>query len=224
VTSAPTPPLAMIFDMDGVIVDSNPAHREAWARFNLQYGLETTEAMHLRMYGRRNDQIVRDYFGDALSDEEVASRGRAKEALYREMIADRIESMLVPGLRTFLDRYAAIPKAVASNAEPENIDFLLDKAGLRPYFRAVVDGHQVSNPKPHPDVYLLAASKLGVSPARCVVFEDSPSGALAGAAAGMTVIGIRTTYVNLPDVVLSVDNFISGDLNDWVQEQFRLAS
>jgi len=140
------------------------------------------------------------------------------------MIADRIESMLVPGLRAFLDRYAAIPKAVASNAEPENIDFLLDKAGLRPYFRAVVDGHQVSNPKPHPDVYLLAASKLGVSPARCVVFEDSPSGALAGAAAGMTVIGIRTTYVNLPDVVLSVDNFISGDLNDWVQEQFRLAS
>jgi len=214
----------MIFDMDGVIVDSNPAHREAWARFNLQYGLETTEAMHLRMYGRRNDQIVRDYFGDALSDEEVAARGRAKEALYREMIADRIESMLVPGLRAFLDRYAAIPKAVASNAEPENIDFLLDKAGLRPYFRAVVDGHQVSNPKPHPDVYLLAASKLGVSPARCVVFEDSPSGALAGAAAGMTVIGIRTTYVNLPDVVLSVDNFISGDLNDWVQEQFRLAS
>jgi len=224
VTSAPTPPLAMIFDMDGVIVDSNPAHREAWARFNLQYGLETTEAMHLRMYGRRNDQIVRDYFGDALSDQEVAARGRAKEALYREMIADRIESMLVPGLRVFLDRYAEIPKAVASNAEPENIDFLLDKAGLRPYFRAVVDGHQVSNPKPHPDVYLLAASKLGVSPARCVVFEDSPSGALAGAAAGMTVIGIRTTYVNLPDVVLSVDNFISGDLNDWVQEQFRLAS
>jgi beta-phosphoglucomutase len=224
VTSSPTPHLAMIFDMDGVIVDSNPAHREAWARFNLQYGLETTEAMHLRMYGRRNDQIVRDYFGEALSDEEVAARGRAKEALYREMIADRIESMLVPGLRAFLDRYAAIPKAVASNAEPENIDFLLDKAGLRPYFRAVVDGHQVSNPKPHPDVYLLAASKLGVSPARCVVFEDSPSGALAGAAAGMTVIGIRTTYVNLPDVVLSVDNFISGDLNDWVQEQFRLAS
>ena len=218
------PPLAMIFDMDGVIVDSNPAHREAWAAFNLQYGLETTEEMHLRMYGRRNDQIVRDYFGDALSDEEVAARGRAKEALYREMIADRIEGMLVPGVRAFLDRYPGIPKAVASNAEPENVDFLLDKAGLRPYFRAVVDGHQVSNPKPHPDVYLLAASKLGVSPARCVVFEDSPSGALAGTAAGMTVIGIRTTYVNLPDVVLSVDNFISGDLIEWVQAQFRLAS
>jgi beta-phosphoglucomutase family hydrolase len=216
--------LALIFDMDGVIVDSNPAHREAWARFNLQFGLETTDAMHERMYGRRNDQIVRDYFGDSLSDEEVAARGRAKEALYREMIADRIEDMLVPGLREFLDRYRGIPMAVASNAEPENVDFLLDRAGLRPYFQAVVDGHQVRNPKPHPDVYLLASELLGVPPSQCIVFEDSPSGAMAGAAAGMRVIGLRTTYVNLPAVVLTIDNFLSGDLDEWLQAQVRLAS
>src|SRR5215471_6645586 len=121
---------ALIFDMDGVIIDSNPAHREAWAAFNRRYGLETTEEMHLRMYGRRNDQIVRDYFGDHLSDDEVAARGSAKEAMYREMIADRLEEMLVPGLRSFLDRYRDLPMAVASNAEPENVDFLLDRAGL----------------------------------------------------------------------------------------------
>jgi beta-phosphoglucomutase family hydrolase len=217
-------PLALIFDMDGVIVDSNPAHREAWARFNLQYGLHTTEEMYSRMYGRRNDQIVRDYFGADLSDGEVAARGRAKEALYREMIADRIEEMLVPGLRPFLERYSDLPMAVGSNAEPENINFLLDRAGLRPYFQAVVDGHQVSNPKPHPDVYLLTAHLLGIPPANCIVFEDSPSGVIAGASAGMKVIGLRTTYVNLPNVVMSVDNFISGDLNEWVQAQLRLAS
>jgi beta-phosphoglucomutase-like phosphatase (HAD superfamily) len=114
--------------------------------------------------------------------------------------------------------------AVASNAEPENINLLLDQSGLRHYFREVLDGHQVSNPKPHPDVYLLAARLLGVSPANCIVFEDSPSGTLAGAAAGMRVIGIRTTYVNLPGVVLTVDNFRSGELNEWVQAQFRLTS
>jgi beta-phosphoglucomutase family hydrolase len=216
--------VAFIFDMDGVIVDSNPVHRLAWERFNRQYGLEMTEEMHLRMYGRRNDQIVRDYFGDHLSDEEVVARGRAKEAMYREMIADRLEEMLVPGLRSFLDRYRDLPMAVASNAEPENVDFLLDRAGLRPYFRAVVDGHQVSNPKPHPDVYLLAAQLLGVDPASCIVFEDSPSGAIAGASAGMKVIGLRTTYVNLPEVILTVDNFMSGELIEWVQAQFRLAS
>ena len=82
--------IALIFDMDGVIVDSNPMHREAWEVFNRRYGLETTQEMHERMYGKRNDEIVRDFFGDTLSEEEVAARGYAKEALYREMVAGRM--------------------------------------------------------------------------------------------------------------------------------------
>src|ERR1044071_6540176 len=98
------PGLALIFDMDGVIVDSNPAHKEAWEAFNLRYGLRTTEDMHQRMYGRRNDQIVRDFFGESLPEEEVVARGAAKEQLYREMIAGRVEEMLVPGIREFLSQ------------------------------------------------------------------------------------------------------------------------
>jgi beta-phosphoglucomutase len=215
--------LALIFDMDGVIVNSNPMHTEAWSRFNRRYGIETTDAMIQRMYGRRNDEIVRDYFGGHLSDEEVASRGRAKEALYRQMIAERMEDLLVPGVREFIERHRDLPMAVASNAEPDNVNFVLDRAGLRPYFRAVVDGHQVRNPKPHPDIYLLAARLLDVAPERCIVFEDSPSGAAAGSAAGMQVISLSTTYVNLPNVVLTVDNFFSVDLESWVRRQLRLA-
>ena len=88
----------MIFDMDGVMVDSNPLHREAWAAFNLRYGLTTTPEMHERMYGRRNDEIVRDFFGDSLAAAEVQARGHAKEALYREMMAERIEEMIVTAL------------------------------------------------------------------------------------------------------------------------------
>jgi beta-phosphoglucomutase family hydrolase len=218
----PVPVEALIFDMDGVIVDSNPLHREAWARFNLRYGIETTEAMHLRMYGKRNDEIVRDYFGDSLSDADVAARGREKEALYREMIGERIEEMLVPGLRSFLERYQNVPMAVSTNAEPENVDLVLDRTKLRAYFRVVVDGHQVRNPKPHPDVYLLAAKRLGVAPERCAVFEDSHSGVAAARAAGMTVIGVCTTFDNLPEVVLSIDNFKSKDLESWLDSHARL--
>ena len=155
------------------------------------------------MYGRRNDQIVRDFFGEQLSENEVAARGFAKEALYREMIAGRIESMLVPGLRDFLDRHRDTPKAVASNAEPANVDFLLDRAGLRPYFRVVVDGHQVTRPKPYPDIFLRAAGLLGVPPAECLVFEDSHSGVEAAQAAGMKIIGLRTTEANLPGAGLN---------------------
>ena len=212
---------AFLFDMDGVIADSNPYHRLAWEAFNRRYGLETTEAMHQRMYGRRNDQIVRDFFGAGLTAEEVTARGAAKETLYREMIADRVESMLVPGLREFLERYRDTPKAVATNAEPPNVDFLLQQAGLRPYFQVVLNGHQVTHPKPHPEIYLLAAELLQTEPAACIVFEDSHSGVEAGRAAGTRVIGVSTTYGNLSGTVLTIDNFNSTDLQEWLAAENR---
>ena len=213
--------IALIFGMDGVIIDSNPLHRQAWAAFNRRYGLETTEAMQRRMYGKRNDQIVRDYFGDGISPEEVDARGRAKERLYREMLTGRTEEMLVPGLRAFLERYRDLPMGVGSNAEPENIALVLDEAGLRRYFRAVVDGHQVRHPKPHPEVYLRVAELLETDPAECIVFEDSHSGAAAAVAAGMRVIGISTTDDNLSGTSITIDNFRSGELDSWLQTQVR---
>jgi beta-phosphoglucomutase len=211
--------IALIFDMDGVIVDSNAVHRESWVAFNRRYGLETTEEMHQFMYGKRNDQIVRGFYGDGITAKEVGARGRAKERLYREMIAGRTEEMLVPGLRAFLERHRDLPMGVGSNAEPENVAFVLDEAGLRPYFRAVVDGHQVHHPKPHPEVYLRVAELLETEPANCVVFEDSHSGAAAALAAGMRVIGLCTTFANLPGAVFTIDNFLNGDLELWLQAQ-----
>src|SRR4051794_40514953 len=109
---------AFIFDMDGVIVDSNPLHRLAWEAYNRRHGIETTEEMQQRMYGRRNDQIVRDFFGDQLPEEDVIAHGAAKEALYREMLLPRIRESLVPGVGTFMERHRSVPKAVATNAEP----------------------------------------------------------------------------------------------------------
>jgi HAD superfamily hydrolase (TIGR01509 family) len=204
-----------------VIIDSNPLHRQAWAAFNRRYGLETTEAMQRRMYGKRNDQIVRDYFGEGISLAEVDARGRAKERLYREMLTGRTEEMLVPGLRAFLERYRDLPMGVGSNAEPQNIALVLDETGLRRYFRAVVDGHQVRRPKPDPEVYLRVAELLETDPAECIVFEDSHSGAAAAVAAGMRVIGITTTDDNLSGTAITIDNFRSGDLDLWLQAQIR---
>lgn len=215
------PGLALIFDMDGVLVDSNPIHREAWALFNRRFSVETTAAMSERMYGKRNDEIIRDFFGEGLPPEEVFQRGADKEALYREMIAGRAGAMLVPGVRDFLERYRGVPMAVASNAEPANVDAVLDQAGLRPYFRAVVNGHQVSKPKPDPEIYLRAAGILGVTPVNCIAFEDSHSGIGAAKAAGMRVIGVRTTYVNLPETTMNIDNFHNGELYPWLAAQTR---
>jgi beta-phosphoglucomutase family hydrolase len=207
---------AFIFDMDGVIVDSNPLHRIAWEEYNRLHGVTTTEEMQRFMYGKRNDEIVRYFLGEELSDKEVFDHGAAKEALYREMLKPRMDQALVPGVQRFLEHQKRIPMAVATNAEPANVDFVLGEAGLRPYFRIIVDGHQVKNPKPHPEVYLTAADRLGVPPEFCVVFEDSYAGVQAGLAAGMRVVGISTTHDDLPGVALSIRDFNDPALEQWL--------
>jgi len=206
----------MIFDMDGVIIDSNPVHRIAWAEYTRRHGVEMTEAMQQRMYGKRNDEIIRDFFGHQLSDDEVFAHGANKEALYREMMKLRAEESLVPGLRDFLARHRYLKFGLATNAEPPNVDFVLDTTGLRPLFPVVVNGHEVTHPKPHPEIYLRVAELLRVPAAECVVFEDSYTGVEAGVAAGMRVVGITTTHHDLPGVSLSVADFRDPALESWL--------
>jgi HAD superfamily hydrolase (TIGR01509 family) len=211
--------LALIFDMDGVLIDSNPAHREVWVAYNRLHGIDTTEAMLQRMYGRRNDEIVRDFFGTDLSSEEVARHGAAKERLYRETIAGRVEQMLVPGLQAFLREYQGAHMAVATNAEPENLELVLDQGRIRPYFQVVLDGHQVRKPKPDPAIYRLAAQRLRVAERNCIVFEDSTSGVQAAGAAEMRIVGVLTTEDNLSSVDICANNFLSDDLRAWLAAQ-----
>jgi beta-phosphoglucomutase len=211
--------LAVIFDMDGVMVNSNPVHRDAWVAFNRRYGIETTEAMLEGMYGRRNDEIIQAFFGSHLEGAEVHARSAAKEELFREMIGGALADHLVPGIAAFLERHADVPMAVASNAEAANLELVLQATGWRRFFRAVVDGHQVSRPKPHPDIYLLAAARLSAEPRNCVVFEDSFSGIAAARAAGMRVVGVRTTHPELPGVDLAIDDFHSAALEPWIRAQ-----
>lgn len=208
---------ALIFDMDGVIVDSNPTHRQAWIEFNRLHGIETSDGMLARMYGKRNDEIVRDFFGAHLNDREVFDRGAAKEALYRQMIGPNLMLSMVPGIREFLEEHQNLATAVATNAEAANADFILDRMGMRSLFRVVVDGHQVTHAKPHPEIYLRAAELLGVAPQNCVVFEDSYAGVAAGKAAGMPVIGISTTHQELPGTLFTVADFRDSAIVNWLQ-------
>jgi len=208
---------ALIFDMDGVIIDSNPTHRQAWIEFNRRHGIETTDSMLARMYGKRNDEIVRDFFGAHLNDREVFDRGAAKEALYRQMIGPNLTISMVPGIREFLEAHQNLATAVATNAEAANADFVLDRMGMRSLFRVVIDGHQVTNAKPHPEIYLRAAELLGVAPQDCVVFEDSYAGVAAGEAAGMPVIGIGTTHQELPGTIFTAADFRDSAIANWLQ-------
>jgi beta-phosphoglucomutase len=214
--------IALIFDMDGVIVNSNPIHRAAWELYNGRLGIDTTEEMYERMYGKRNDQVIRDYMGEHLSDAEVFEHGAAKERIYRELIGPQIEAVIVRGLREFLMRHRDLPMAVATNAMRENVTFVLQQAGIADFFRVMVDGDQVRNPKPAPDIYLKAAELLSAAPEDCIVFEDSYSGVQAGIAAGMRVIGIRTTHAELAGTALDVDDFLAPELDPFMRDAFLL--
>jgi beta-phosphoglucomutase len=218
------PGMAMVLDMDGVIVDSNPLHVKAWMLYNRRFGIDAGDPLAENMYGRRNDEIVREFFGPELTAEEVAAHGAAKEQLYREMSEPRLAETLVPGVREFLQRHAGQPVGLATNAEPANVDFILDGGGLRAYFQVVVDGHQVQNPKPHPEIYLRAAELLSAAPRNCIVFEDSYSGIAAARAAGARIVGLRTTHHELPGADLAIDDFRGPQLEAWLRAQVPEAS
>lgn len=213
------PGMAIVLDMDGVIVDSNPLHTQAWTSYNRRFGIDVGAALAERMYGRRNDEIVREFFGAGLSAKEVSLHGAGKEELYRQMLEPRLMETLVPGLREFLQRHAGCAVGLATNAEPANVDFILDRGGLRSYFQVVVDGHQVQRPKPHPEIYLRAAELLSAAPQNCIVFEDSYSGVEAAKAAGTRIVGVRTTHPELPGADLQIDDFRGPKLEAWLRAQ-----
>jgi len=113
---------------------------------------------------------------------------------------------------------------LATNAEPANVDFILDRGGLRTYFQVAVDGHQVQHPKPHPEIYLRAAEFLRVAPRNCIVFEDSFSGVEAARAAGARIVGLRTTHQDLPGTDLAIDDFRGVELEAWLRTQVPAAA
>lgn len=213
------PELALLFDLDGVVIDSMPTHTLAWERYLEAHGINPRD-VEARMHGKRNDDLVRDLFGEHLSNEAIFEHGAAKERLFRELMGSTLEAKLVPGIREFLAEASEIvPLAVGTNAEPANVDFILNGAGIRKYFRAVVDGSQVRRAKPAPDVYLRGAELVGVAPADCIVFEDSPVGIQAARAAGMRVVGLLTHATELENVDLAVPDFVHPELESWLSAQ-----
>lgn len=213
------PGLAFLFDLDGVLIDSMPMHTEAWKVYLERLGVPQ-EYIEERMHGKRNSELVRDLIGAELPSDVVFEHGAAKERLFREMILKSdLERFQIPGLTEFLKRHRGTPMAVGSNAEPQNIDFVLDRLPLREFFPITVDGSQVERPKPFPDIYLRAARLLGVKPANCIVFEDSPTGVAAGVAAGMRVVGVETTPTVFHGVSYQVKDFLDTGLDPWLRTQ-----
>ena len=186
---------AVIFDMDGVIADTNPHHHIAWKKYYERHGKTLSDEEFVQhISGKHNNHILAHLFeGRELSKAEGAQLAYEKEALFRELYHDFVQP--VPGLITFLEslKAAGIKMAVATSAPVENLDFVIDALQFRPYFDALLNESLVTRPKPDPEIYLKAMQLLGVEPAESVVFEDSITGINAGKAAGARVVGVATT-------------------------------
>lgn len=188
-------PAAAIFDMDGVLVNSNPFHVRKWVEFLKAHDIPfDPEAVPRQILGMHNDDAFRTYFGSSLTQAQMRRLGAELEAQFRKTF--RSHARPLPGLLKLLDElaHADIPMAVASSAIRANVDFVIDTLKLREFFRVLVSGDDVTAHKPAPDVYELAAGELGVEPSHCAAFEDSLPGIEAARAAGMKCVAIASTF------------------------------
>jgi HAD superfamily hydrolase (TIGR01509 family) len=188
-------PFAFVFDMDGVIVDTNPFHKIALRTFAEQHGYHLDEEGLIRkIYGRTNKEWIPNLFGRSLSPEEVSAYGEEKEKLFRDLYEKEIRE--VSGLTDFLiaARRLQVKMAIGTSAPRSNVDFVLKHTGLEKFFPVILDESHVTHGKPNPEIYINCAAALLLPPARCIVFEDSLSGVAAGRAAGCPVVGVATTH------------------------------
>lgn len=185
---------ALLFDMDGTMIDNMAYHEMAWMQTLNALGVELThEQLHREMYGK-NPEVFRRILGERLTDEEITRYSEEKEARYRAIYRPHLTP--VAGLLELLAYAQQSGKrvALATAANMPNVDFIFDALQLRPHFHALVTADDVKRGKPDPEVFLLAAERVGISPANCLVFEDAPAGAKAAERAGMDCFILTTTH------------------------------
>ena len=213
-------PFAVIFDMDGTLIDNNPYHALAWQEFCRKRGMRLSmDAYQQNISGKPNTKSLAYIFDRELAPEEVKGYANEKEEIYRNLYRSYVKPM--SGLLRFLETLLAegVAVGVATSAIPDNIAFLWQHLPyLQKYFQVVVDSSMVANSKPHPEPFLKVAEYLCVEPQNCLAFEDSSSGLKSARAAGMKVVGITTAMsagemAHLVDT--TIDHYEGLDI-EWV--------
>lgn len=184
----------VIFDLDGVLIDTYRAHYESWRLVAEENGVTFSERDFARTFGRTSREIIRlQWTGLTLSDERIQAIDDRKEELYRDLVAHDFPAM--DGARELIDalRAAGFRLAVGSSAPPENVQLAVSHLGGPRLFDAVVHGRDVRRGKPDPEVFLLGAERMGVAPRACAVIEDAAPGIEAARRAGMASVALVST-------------------------------
>ena len=209
--------LAVLWDMDGVLVDTAEPHYISWRDTLAEIGIEYSREDFRATFGMNNAGGMKHLYGDRLSPELVRELGEKKEVLFRELA--RQETTPMPGVLDWLNQLRAwgVKQAVASSAPWTNINLHIDGMGIREYFAAIISGAGMP-PKPNPDVFLKAAQAVNVPPQHCMVIEDSIAGVCGAKAAGMRCLAVTTT--NPPEDLQSADMILT-DLTELNKETFN---
>jgi beta-phosphoglucomutase len=183
------PIAAVIWDLDGVIIDSAEEHRQAWLRMAREEGFTMSDVDFWATFGKRNDDIMTMLWGP-LPPERIKNMADKKETYFREIV--RHTARPLPGSMELMRglHEAGYRQALASSTPPENIELISEVLGLKRYLSKLVSGETVARGKPAPDIFLKAALELGVAPAICLVIEDAVAGVQAAHAAGMRCIAV----------------------------------
>lgn len=201
---------AVIFDMDGVICHTNPFHSIAFREFfSIRDLAPTDEEFAEHMFGKSNSYILSHFLKRPIQGEELLQMEQEKEGLFRKIYAPHIEP--IDGIIEFMQdlKSHGLKMGVATSAPRANLDLILGTVPIREIFGSILASEDVKRHKPDPEVYLTSAGNLGVTPAQCIVFEDSFSGITAGLNAGMKVVGVLSSHTKeeLPPCSLYIDNY-----------------
>ena len=188
---------AIIWDVDGTLVDTAAEHYAAWQQFANEIDKPFSQHDFDRTFGMRNPEVLRKLFDANYTDTQCAELADRKETLYRKRVKSH-QVKLLPGVERLLGEFRAAgwPQAIGSSAPRRNLDLLLESAGVADYFGAIVSGDDVSNGKPDPEVFLEGARQLGVEAADCLVLEDAEAGVRAAVAAGMVCIAVLSGHLH----------------------------
>ena len=207
---------AVIWDMDGVIADSGPYHLSAWQEIFGKRGVKFTTEDFSHSFGLRNDNIIRNILGGKITQAEIDAIAREKEVAFRRLAGRKIKPL--PGAIELIKslKKQGFRMAIASSTTMENIQLITGTLGIDSCFQALVTGHDVTEGKPSPQVFLLAAQRLGVKPGNCVVIEDAVAGVAAAKKAGMACLAVTNTHPGqrLKEADLIVDTLEAVTIDD----------
>ena len=216
-------PQAVLWDLDGTLIDSEEFHWIAWRDTLANCGTSITREQFLSSFGQRNDAVISQLVGAAATPDRIGEIANAKERLYRDLIRKNGIPPL-PGVVSWLRRLHEQGwfQAIASSAPRLNIDAVLDALGSAQYFEGIVSAEEVQRGKPDPEVYLTAASRVNTPPARCIVVEDAAAGIEGARRAGMRSIGISRHGQPLPaDIVVQSLDLLAEDAFERLLESGR---